>query len=402
MTDEKQEPASKNESEPTKKPVKKTKSITHKTSTTAKKNQQKKAFNIGWLALILSLLLAVGGYYLWIQLQQKTALINQALTELQQNISHSSHTLEQRADTQSSLLKTLSNTAERQQAATQEQLSLLQKQVSKSKRQWLIAEAEHLANIANTQLLLTGDVPIAIMALTEADQRLKENGDPRTVPIRVQLAKEIQALNSIELPDIIGLSSQLIALESAISHFNIEAPHAGSAQDPDIGKETSAIPSTVQETLSDAWANFSKLIVIRRNDNPKAALMTPEQVELIRKNLALKLEAARLALIQKDSVLYISNLELVSDWLVDYFNQDSSEIKTALKQIQTIKNTPIKVELPSPALSLKMLRDLPLLNMDEITATISSTEQEISDASRQKTLVEPSKQVVIETIEQAQ
>jgi len=143
--------------------------------------------------------------------------------------------------------------------------------------------------------------------------------------------------------------------------MEISEPHAGTVQAPEIGKgDPSPIPKNIQDTLDDAWANFSKLVTVRRNDAPMAALMTPERVELIRKNLSLKLEAARLALVYQDEVLYKANIDISMKWLADYFDAENPAVKAALEQLAALKETPIKAEFPSIALSLKMLRELPL------------------------------------------
>ena len=274
--------------------------------------------------------------------------------------------------------------------SSSDKLNLLQKQVGKNRRQWLIAEAEYLSSVANTRLQLAGDIDTAIVALQAADQRLKENGDPLTFPIRKQLAKEINILKSTEQADTVGISSQLIALEDAVAKMDISEPHAGTVQAPEIGKgNLSPIPENIQDTLNDAWANFSKLVVVRRSDEPMAALMTPERVELIRKNLSLKLEAARLALINQNEALYKASISISMKWLGDYFNPENPAVKTAIEQLSTLKNTPIKTQLPSISLSLKMLRDLPLLNVSEpaqppIKKAIKAVKKEIKKAPSSK------------------
>jgi len=170
----------------------------------------------------------------------------------------------------------------------------------------------------------------------------------------------------VALPDIVGISSQLLALESAISHMPISEPHAGRAQAAEIGKgDVSPVPENIQQTLDDAWQNFSKLIVVRRHNKPLAAMMTPEQVELIRKNLALKLEAARLALIRGDEALYTASINISIQWLSDYFDNDQPSVKSTLDQLNRLKNTAITVSLPSIDTSLKLLRDIPLMAISE-------------------------------------
>ena len=318
---------------------------------------------IGWLALLLVLGVAAGGYYFYNQLQLQISAISSGVTTSQES---SSNEQQQKLNFIKSEISNISNKIEHVEETSSNGISLLQRQVGKSKNQWLIAEAEYLVSIANTRVQLAGDLKTAITAFQAADQRLKENGDPSTFSVRTQIAKEIVTLQSTKLPDIVGLSSQILALEGAVNQMEISEPHAGSAQAPGIGKgDPSALPNDIKETLNDAWANFSKLVVVRRNDQPKAALMTPEQVELIRKNLALKLEAARLALIHGDQALYSSSLTIVSQWLNDYFDAENPSVKTAVSQIQSLTNTPIKATFPDVSKSLSMLRKLPLLTINE-------------------------------------
>ena len=315
-----------------------------------------------WFAIILILVASAVGYWAFIQLKQSIDQLSVDTTNSEKNISQ----LAQNMRSSSDQLSELTTQLKALQLESNEQINLLQKQVGKNKRQWLIAEAEYLTRLANTRLRLVGDVDTAIIALQAADQRLKENGDPSTFTVREQLAKEIHALNSVTLPDIVGISSQLLALESALSHLPISDPHAGRAQAAEIGKgEPSPMPENIQQTLNDAWQNFSKLIVVRRHEKPLAAMMTPEQVELIRKNLALKLEAARLALIRGDEALYTASIDISIQWLSAYFDNDQPSVKSALDQLNRLKNTAITVSLPTIDTSLKLLRDIPLMAISE-------------------------------------
>ncbi len=315
-----------------------------------------------WFAIILILVASAVGYWAFIQLKQSIDQLSVDTTNSEKNTSQ----LAQNMRSSSDQLSELTTQLKALQRESNEQINLLQKQVGKNKRQWLIAEAEYLTRLANTRLRLVGDVDTAIIALQAADQRLKENGDPSTFTVREQLAKEIHALNSVTLPDIVGISSQLLALESALSHLPISDPHAGRAQAAEIGKgEPSPMPENIQQTLNDAWQNFSKLIVVRRHDKPLAAMMTPEQVELIRKNLALKLEAARLALIRGDEALYTASIDISIQWLSAYFDNDQPSVKSALDQLNRLKNTAITVSLPTIDTSLKLLRDIPLMAISE-------------------------------------
>ena len=341
-----------------KKPVKK------KTSNTSV--PKKSGSGIAWLAIVLTLCAIGAGYLAYQQLRLQFNQLANNTESFKQQVSNLSNEVNSQATRIDAELANASKQWHARQQSAETSITLLQKQIGKNKRQWLIAEAEYLVSIANTRLLLANDLATAIVALQSADQRLKENGDPMTFAVRRQLAKEINTLKSTEQPDIVGLSSQILALEDAVSNMGISAPHAGTAQAPEIGKgEPSPIPDNIQETLNDAWENFSKLVVIRRNDKPMAALMTPERVELIRKNLALKLESARLALINQNQTLYTASIAISKKWLADYFDAKEASVKAAIEQLNNLENTSIISELPSITLSLKMLRELPLLATPE-------------------------------------
>ena len=356
------------------------------------KAAKKSGAGIAWLAIILTFCALAAGFLAYQQLRLQ---VNQ-LANNTESFKQQAANLSNEIDTQSSRIDTKLDNASKQwqkhQQSTDASITLLQKQVGKNKRQWLIAEAEYLVSTANTRLLLAADIATAIVALQSADQRLKENGDPMTFAVRRQLAKEINTLKSTQKPDIVGLSSQILALEDAVSNMSISEPHAGTAQAPEIGKgEPSPIPGNIQETLNDAWENFSKLVVVRRNDKPMAALMTPERVELIRKNLALKLESARLALINQNQALYTESIAISKKWLADYFDASEPSVKTALEQLDSLENTNIISELPSIALSLKMLRELPLLTIPDSNEPTPNIKTENNTTTEPETT--PSEQI---------
>lgn len=312
---------------------------------------------LGAIALVLVLALAAGGFFIYQQLQKQIEGLNQELVQSQNGNEQSSQQLEQN----------ISGLSEQMQAyseATDTQLDLLEKQVGKSKRQWLIVEAEYLASVANVRLQLAGDVSTSIAALRAADQRLKDNGSPALYAIRKQIAKEIGILQSTALPDVVGISSRILSLESRVGALKVSDPHTGVAQAPGVGGDgVQPVPEDWEMALKSAWDNFSKMVVVRRNDKPISAMMTPEQVDVIQKNLALKLETARLALVHQDETLYQASLDIVAQWLTDYFDETQHEVSAALAEIKALKKEKIIPVLPDISGSLMALRDLPVLQM---------------------------------------
>jgi uncharacterized protein HemX len=93
-----------------------------------------------------------------------------------------------------------------------EEIKKLQRQLGKTRGDWLLADAEYLLSVANQRLQLMGDVATTIQALEAADQRLRESGDAAAYKVRAQLAKELDALSKIVGADIVGIYATLQAL----------------------------------------------------------------------------------------------------------------------------------------------------------------------------------------------
>ena len=81
---------------------------------------------------------------------------------------------------------------------------------------WLLAEAEHYMRIANAQLGLAGDVDVAQTSLGLADDTLRELNEPRLIPVRKLLAKEINDLKAVPRPHTEGIVLTLGSLADSL------------------------------------------------------------------------------------------------------------------------------------------------------------------------------------------
>ena len=76
-----------------------------------------------------------------------------------------------------------------------------------SRKDWRLAEAEHLLRLASLRLSALQDIASARALVQGADEILREQNDPGAFAAREQLAKSLAALNSVEQPDQIGRAS---------------------------------------------------------------------------------------------------------------------------------------------------------------------------------------------------
>ena len=239
----------------------------------------------------------------------------------------------------------------------------VQRQLAKTRGDWLIADAEYLLSVANQRLQLVGDVKTTGLALEAADQRLRESGDPGVFKVREAIAHELSVLKEVKPPDVVGIFSRLRELENQTSDLPVFLPHAGKVRKAGQG-EAAEEPEESESVIDSAIEDLKDLIEIRRVDRPIEAVLAPQEVALIRQDLRLDFEMARLALLQHDETLYTANLENARDWLKQHFDTKDPATKKVLAEIDELMKTPVVVQYPDIGQSLILLRQMAKLRLE--------------------------------------
>ncbi len=227
-----------------------------------------------------------------------------------------------------------------------------------SREAWLLAQAEYFLQIGNAEVELARNPGIAEKALEMADERLVAVGDPGLTDVRRALSAELRTLRSIEMPDIAGTTVTLASLSRVVDSLPIrrqlltKRPEDESETGPTGGSEGEGT-ARAMATLREA---FSDVVSIRRTDEAARPLIAPEAVYFLRTNLALQLQAARLALLTGEQQLFQQSLEDAASWLEEYYDTDSTSVRDALETINEIRDEAIVGDLPDISESLRLLR----------------------------------------------
>ena len=346
-----------------------------KTSQQASSETQNIPSRSGKLLAILALLIAVasiaGSYILWRQLndarqelagndEQTKSSINAIRPEVS-TLQTKLDSLETQMDTQ--LDRGLKEVNTKQQLL-QESLQSLQVELGKEQSDdWVLAEAEYLMRIANNRLLLERDISTAIAALSIADTRLRDIGNPALIDVRRQLSDEITRLEAIEDPDITGMGLTLRSLQERVGLLPVKGESTTELHQTPANGETQAVADTGETSgwkrfLNQVWTALKSLVTIRRVNQDDSPLMPPEQRGFLKQNLRLQLETARLALFRNDDVSYHSSLETASDWLTKYFNTEAGSTASMLDAVERLNEAKLDQPLPDISGSLNSLRQL--------------------------------------------
>lgn len=252
-----------------------------------------------------------------------------------------------------------------------ESIQHIQRQLGKTRGDWLVADAEYLLSVANRRLHLIGDVSTTLEALKAADNRLRESGDTASFKVRGQIAKEISWVKKVKVADIVGIYSTLEILEENVAKLSLFLPYSGKAKDQQSMRkasvtETNKKPKSandINDILNNVLVEIEGVVMIRRTDHPATSILSQEQKAFISEQLRTKLVIVKLALMQHDDALYQAGIADTQQWLSQNFTQDA-EYKNFLSELEQLKTIQIKSNFPNISRSLKMLRNIARLRLE--------------------------------------
>lgn len=305
----------------------------------------------GGLALLLSLIALMGLGYLWYALSYET------------------HTLglnvRQRLQSQNQAIGALRSTLaglNRTDGHTREAIKALRRHIKtlqvghESQRRWRIRAAEDLLFIANDQLHFEHNVPLALLALHQAEREIRRQGSPRLLPVRAAIIQEILRLQVVRKQHTSTMALELIALAHTVQTLPLAVPKVFHAHRP----KTPLRPQLPfwRRLAHGLWRDFTSLIRIRRQTIRQPALLAPKRVYFLRQNLQLRLYAAELALLEHHIPVVHANLLAAKRWLNRYFNKDAPTVRAMAARLATLQTRTAALTWPDISGSLHLLRRL--------------------------------------------
>jgi len=219
---------------------------------------------------------------------------------------------------------------------------------------WLLAEAEYYMQIANAQLQLANNPELAMLALTYADERIVQLGDPRLTSIRQALSDELRALEVVDKPDTTGITLTLASLASIVDSLPLRQEAAVQAAEATTGIDPELTG------MDRAWASVRNamdgVVKVRDVEDVSPALVAPEARYFLRANLSLQLQAARIALLRGEETIFRQSLDDADTWLGNYYDEDSTAVQRARETIAEIRDSVLRVSMPDISRSLQLLR----------------------------------------------
>jgi len=335
-----------------KKPVKK--------ETSAKKAPAKKSGKTGsvagWIAglsLVVACAAVAATAYLWLNGQQQQRVVEKEVVQRDEKL----HAQLAQQQARMNALQQAQEKSASLYAQTGLRLDEITETLGRDRHEWLMAEIRYTLRLANMRLQLFKDKDSALIALAAADEQIARLADPALHSVRALLSKEISTLRAVTDIDIEGASLAITALTEQVMQLSVRIP----TREHDVKIEPAEKLESIEDWQKHAgavWNELKTLVSIRRVDKKVTPLLTPDESQLLRQNLRLKLEIARVSLLQRDTGMFHNSLQESHDWIVAYFNTDRADVKAVMNKLDELSALEVNPTYPDISASLNELETI--------------------------------------------
>jgi len=322
------------------------------------------SFFVGLLSLLALLLAGAGialGYQAWLEMNKR---LDQAAVD-RQSIAHEIATIDENIKLQnfkkqvegnvSSINQQVTDLSQQidKQADSQKGVELATQEtlahVNRSQLGWGLKETEHVLRMANHRLRIERDVSGTISALKAASSRLHELKDPRLLPVRESVSKQVGKLKNFPYPDWVGISLQIDNILAGLKQNIIKNAKNQKAKVAAENEETNSSEENAEKSgwgkLVDGVKNtINDSIKVTREEQKLKMFITEQESQQAYEFLRVKLLGAKYAVASRDDDAYHQELEAALAWLKSTDTlADKNEIIGDLSELNDINLEP---ELP--------------------------------------------------------
>ncbi len=324
-------------------------------------------FGKAGIAIFILLAVCIAGFgYGYFQLSQVNSSLARMVSELKQQLSANQAELGNIQQSLQTVAKTADTTAQQEQSMA---TWMSTQQGDRSK--WDVSEAQYLTKLAQHHLELTRDMQTAEILLQHAQEILDKTPDSNVAPIRQALADNLNTLRA--QPEINGekLYLQMASIYNQLDSLPMPATPLQYVPEANTDLKADGQLPWWKLTWQKSMEALKKVVLIRYNDGSHTPLVLPEAKMFLYQNMHAQLEAAMLAVLNRNSTVYQTSLDHVITWIQKYFVQDAPLTINVLGQLQALRS----VNLQPPAVNLP--------------ATLQLFDQYLAQSSQPKPAVTP-------------
>lgn len=274
-------------------------------------------------------------------------------------------------------LKTLSQsskTAEQQLEAKLESLhqavqSGLQKQRYQSD-DWALLTARYYLQLAQINAHWSDDLQATTALLKQADELLSNLHDPRLFKVREAIADELVQIKTMPRIDVTGLLSQLNALKPVVDAMALKKSVVSQPSQAVNDEMQDKAQLTWNERLKNSVHLLERLVIVRRHGENITPLLTAAQESMLRESIQINIQAASLAVLQRNDAAYTTALNQATQVIKRYFTTN----KGLMDKLNQLKKKTITQQKPDLTQSYTLLKQLIETNPPQPTESATTGE----------------------------
>ena len=319
-----------------------------------------------WITVIVVVVALAAALYALAQLAALRKESARRLTDLEQATTRAMETAN-RADAEARSARERAALLEARLAEEQgqrEALEQLYADLSRGRDEAVLVEVERMVAMAGQELAISGNVSTALAALQTADARLARADSARFLPLRRVIARDIERLKVAPTVDITGIALKLDQLAAGADLWPLAsdprpAPQAaapGKAVDLNAPSPGSRWWERWIERLQSELGEYRDLVRLRQVETPDSLLLQPQQQQLVRLQIKLRLLNARQALLGRNDRLFRADLAETQALMTRYVDTRQPNAAAALGLLKQLGSTALSVDVPQINDSLAAVR----------------------------------------------
>ena len=271
--------------------------------------------------------------------------------------SSSTQQLRRDLEAQQSHVRTLQSALEATQArllAAETSLAAKVPQQTDARGRLELAEIDYLLRLASERLKLFSDARSADQALALADDHLAALDNPIYLGVRQHIAEARSALDAVDWPNEVELSSTIDRLQGKVVGLAFAADGSGASNAAAATQEDSGWWSRLK-------ASLASLVTVRHSQDGDSRL-TLEDKELLRQGLWMQMESARLAMMRHDEIAWQDALSRTAKSLERWFDPEKgefAEVRDSLDKLAGVRVAPELPDISGPWAQLQLIRGAP-------------------------------------------
>jgi uroporphyrin-3 C-methyltransferase len=222
---------------------------------------------------------------------------------------------------------------------------------------WLREQAEYYLLLAGNELQLGRRVANAITALELADDVLRDLGDPALTDVRISIAAELQALRAVPVADLERIAADLGGLIGQAGELPMRA-----ASPQNFGAPEESLDD-VEPGLGRLWARtrgaVTSIVRVERQEEPVGVILTEAERQIVRRQLALELQLARTATLERRLTAFRASLVAADTILNQDFDRSAPAVIEARRLLGELMQIELDPALPDIGDSLTLFRASP-------------------------------------------